>query len=78
MKKFGANKNNAKEFKIIKAEKKWSFEEFSQISGIDVKILIGIETEEDFEIEFLFILCRVYGIKLHEFFFNNKLLALIF
>jgi len=54
--------------KLLREEKSWSFEELSQISEVDVKILIDIENGEDFDIQFLFVLCRVYGIKVREIF----------
>ena len=51
-------------------EKNWSIEELSRISGINAKILTGIENGEDFEIEFLFMLCHVYGIKPYKIFLS--------
>ena len=62
-----ANKNQMQtmreNFKLLREGKKWSFEDLSQISGINANTLIGIENGEDFEIGFLFDLCRIYAIK---------------
>ena len=57
-----------KNLKLLREERNWSVDELSQISGIDKKTLVAIESEEDFEIEFLFVLCRIYGVRVHRIF----------
>ena len=48
--------------KSLRKVKKLSIEELSKISGINKKTLMDIEAGEDFEIECLFKLCRIYNI----------------
>ena len=57
-----------KNFKLLREKKGWSIDELSRISRIDGKVLLDIESEEDFELVFLFTLCRIYDIKPHEVF----------
>jgi len=51
-----------KNFKLLREEKNWTIKDLSEITGISEETLIGIENGEDFEIEFLFVLCRIYAI----------------
>jgi len=57
-----------KNLKSLREKNNWSVEELSQHSGIAIETLIDIEHEKDFEIEALFTLCQIYGIKIHEIF----------
>ena len=54
--------------KHLREAKTLSLKELSEISGISEKFLAKIEKGKDFEIQILFILCRIYGIKPHEIF----------
>jgi len=47
-------------FKFLRQTKGWSIQELSEVSGINKKILTGMEKDQDFDIEYLFILCRIY------------------
>lgn len=55
-------------FRLLRKEKGWTIEELSEKSGISVEDLTCIEREEDFNVDFLIVLCRIYGIKPHEIF----------
>ena len=54
--------------KGLRNKKGWSIEELSQTSKISVKILRQIESGKDFDIDYLFKLCEIYGIELSEIF----------
>ena len=54
--------------KQIREEKGWSVEEVSKKTNIDVEILRLIESESDFDIDYLFTLCSLYGIKVDKIF----------
>jgi len=54
--------------KSLRKKHNWSIAELSQRSGIEMVTLADIEIEKDFEINVLFTLCRVYGVKVHEIF----------
>ena len=54
--------------KALRRRENWSIEELSQRSGIHTATLENIEREQDFELDALFALCRIYGIKVHEIF----------
>ena len=58
-------RENLKKFRKGKG---WSIEELSQISRIDAEILRLMEDDKDFAIEYLFTLCDMYGVKIHEIF----------
>ena len=58
-------------FRLLRQSKNWSITELSQISGIDEKILTAIENGEDFEVQYLIILCCVYRIKPYEIFLRR-------
>jgi len=69
------NKNNMeqisamwKNLRLLREQKGWSIDELSQISGINKKNLAKIESGKVFDIQYLFILCRLYNIKPHEIF----------
>ena len=64
----GQLKTMYENLKLLRERKNWSIDELSQLSGIDVKVLSSIENEDDFEIDVLFKLCRIYGIKVHQIF----------
>ena len=49
--------------KLLRQERGWTIEELSEVSGIDVKILTDIEDGQDFDTQYLKILCRVYRIR---------------
>ena len=49
--------------KSLRKERGWTVEELSEISGIDIKTLNGMEREQDFDIQYLFDLCRIYHIQ---------------
>ncbi|MCL2883928.1 MAG: helix-turn-helix domain-containing protein [Oscillospiraceae bacterium] len=55
-------------FKSLREQRDWSIEKLSRVSGIKEKILIAIETDQNFELKYLFTLCRLYNIKPHEIF----------
>ncbi|MDR1629118.1 MAG: helix-turn-helix domain-containing protein [Oscillospiraceae bacterium] len=54
--------------KFLREARGWSLTELSDISGISKKILTGMEAEEDFEVNYMLELCRVYQIKPHKLF----------
>ena len=55
--------------RIFREKKGWSVEELSQISKIDVQILLDIESDKDFDVEHLFTLCQLYGTMVYKIFF---------
>ena len=55
-------------FKFLRQAKGWSVGELSEISGINEKILAGMQEGRDFEVRYLIQLCDVYHIKPHEIF----------
>ena len=55
-------------FKLLREEKGWSFEGLSKLSKISVEEIIGIEEGRDFDVTYLFILCRIYNIKIYKTF----------
>ncbi len=57
-----------KNFKIIREKQGLSIEYLSDISGIEIKTLIDIETGEDFDYRCIFKLCRLYNIKPQDIF----------
>ena len=57
-------------FKSLRQSNDWSIKELSEISGIDKKILTDIEEGRDFDIVYLFRLCRCYDIAPHKIFFQ--------
>ena len=57
-----------KNLKALREAKLWSICELSEISGINEKILTGIENGKDFEVQYLFDLCRIYNIQPHKIF----------
>ena len=57
-----------KNLKLLREEKKWSLENLSKISEIDIETLSDIEKGKDFDIDLLFILCRIYNIKVYRIF----------
>ena len=61
-------KTMRRNLRLFREERNWSIEQLSQISKIDAKILVGIENEANFDIEFLFTLCHLYGIRLQKIF----------
>ena len=61
-------KTMCKNLKLLRKRKKWSVEELSKISEISVSDILRIENYGDCEIDTLYTLCRIYGIKLCEFF----------
>ena len=61
-------KTMVQNFKLLRKERNWSIEELSQISKIDNKILMNIENGKDFDLDFLFTLCEIYGIKVYQIF----------
>lgn len=68
---FNELKTMRENLKLLRKRNKWSVEQLSQIAEINVKTLKGIEGDEDFEVEYLFTLCDVYGIKVHEIFLTT-------
>ena len=60
----------AQNLKQLRKEKKWSIEELSQKSEINCEILRDIESGRffDFDLDFLFKLCKLYGVKVHKIF----------
>jgi transcriptional regulator with XRE-family HTH domain len=65
-------KNMQKNLLLFRLAKGWSIQELSRISKINEKILFDIENGNDFNIEFLLTLCRLYKIKPHQI-FSEKL-----
>lgn len=66
----GQLKTMRENLKSLREAKNWSLATLSEISGISVKILTGIEKGKDFEVEHLFTLCDIYSIKPREIFFR--------
>jgi len=64
-------KNMYENLKFLRQSKGWSINELSEISGINTKILIGIEESNDFDIQHLIKLCRTYKIRLCEIFLHT-------
>jgi len=50
-------------FKSLREANGWSFKDLSHITGIDEKTLTDIEEGEDFNVQYLIELCRIYHIK---------------
>jgi len=61
--------NMRENFISLRRSKGWSIQELSEISGIDIKTLADIEEGQDFDIDYLFRLCRLYNISPHRIFF---------
>ena len=52
----------------LRLSKGWSIEHLSEASGIGQKILISMEADEDFDVQYLFRLCNLYHITPHKMF----------
>ena len=61
-------KTMRRNLKLLRKDKKWSLEDASEISGIDLKTLKRIERNGNFGIGHLLTLCRIYGVKAHKIF----------
>jgi transcriptional regulator with XRE-family HTH domain len=55
-------KNMRKNFKALRKERDWTVRELAELSGISGRVLKDIERGRDFDVEYIFRLCRVYGI----------------
>ena len=55
--------------KFLRKSRKWSIEELSKISKIDVESLMRIEGDEEVDVRHLFSLCRIYDIRVYDAFF---------
>ena len=55
-------------FKALREAKGWSLEALSEISGVAEKILADMEAGQDFEVDYLFTLCRIYGMEPYKIF----------
>jgi len=62
------DKNMRENFKLLRNMKNWTLEELSQISGIDVNTLTKIENGQDFDLDYLLALCRIYNVKVSDIF----------
>lgn len=54
--------------RILREDRNWSIKKLSELSRISENILIDIEDGQDFDIWYLYKLCGLYDIKLHEIF----------
>ena len=58
-----------KNLRLLREEKNWSIQKLSQISGINMQVLTEIEKDGDLDVDLLYQLCLMYGIKkLHDIF----------
>ena len=56
--------------RLLRRARGWTIEDLSKLSGIRVKFLTDIEEGRDFDVRYLIRLCRLYGIKAREIFYD--------